>query len=42
LIPGPTGFYAALLVLLALAVALVGLGWRIYRRLQNRLPATGE
>jgi type IV secretory pathway TraG/TraD family ATPase VirD4 len=42
LIPGPTGFYATLLVLLALAVALVGLGWRIYRRLQNRLPATGE
>jgi type IV secretory pathway TraG/TraD family ATPase VirD4 len=42
LIPGPTGFYATLLVLLALAVALVGLGWRIYRRLQNHLPAAGE
>jgi type IV secretory pathway TraG/TraD family ATPase VirD4 len=42
LIPGPIGFYTTLLVLLALAVALAGLGWRIYRRLLNRLPATGE
>jgi hypothetical protein len=31
-----------LLVLLALAVALAGLGWRTYQRLQNHLPATGE
>jgi type IV secretion system protein VirD4 len=42
LIPGPTGFYGTLLVLLALAVALVGLSWRIYQRLRNRLSATGE
>jgi type IV secretion system protein VirD4 len=42
LIPGPAGFYATLLALLALAVALIGLGWRIYQRLQNRLPATEE
>jgi type IV secretion system protein VirD4 len=41
LIPGPIGFYATL-VLLALAVALVGLGWRIYQRLLRRLPGTRE
>jgi type IV secretion system protein VirD4 len=42
LIPGPAGFYATLLLLLAVAAALSLLGWRAYWRLQASLPDTGR
>jgi type IV secretory pathway TraG/TraD family ATPase VirD4 len=42
LIPGPVGFYAALLVLVAITIALIGAGWRIYTRLHGGLPGTGN
>jgi type IV secretion system protein VirD4 len=42
LIPGPAGFYATLLLLLAVAGALSLVGWRAYWRLQASLPNTGR
>jgi hypothetical protein len=42
LIPGPTSFYATLLVLLALALALVGLGWRTYGDCRTTSPQPGS
>jgi type IV secretion system protein VirD4 len=42
LIPGPTGFYLTLLVLLGLTVALTYLGRRGYQRLQTVLPGGGQ
>jgi hypothetical protein len=41
LIPGPAGFYATLLVIVTLTIALLVVGWRIHTRLQDRLPGTG-
>jgi type IV secretion system protein VirD4 len=41
LIPGPAGFYATLLVLAGLTVALLLAGWHGYHRLQAALPGTG-
>jgi type IV secretion system protein VirD4 len=40
LIPGPVPFYSTLLVLGVLGIALLALGWRVYRRLEERLPGT--
>jgi type IV secretion system protein VirD4 len=40
LIPGPIGFYSTLLVLLILTITLLAVGWRAYRRLEERLPGT--
>jgi type IV secretion system protein VirD4 len=42
LIPGPAGFYATLLLLLAVAATLSLVGWRAYWRLQASLPNTGR
>jgi type IV secretion system protein VirD4 len=42
LIPGPAGFYATLLLLLAVAAALSLVGWRAWGRLQASLPDTGR
>jgi type IV secretion system protein VirD4 len=42
LIPGPTGFYLTLLVLLVLTVVLTHLGRRGYQRLQTVLPGGGQ
>jgi hypothetical protein len=42
LIPGPAGFYATLLLLLAVAAALWLVGWRAWWRLQASLPDTGR
>jgi len=41
LIPGPTGFYATLLVLAGLTVALLLVGWRSYQWVQAILPGVG-
>ncbi len=40
LIPGPAGFYATLLVLLALTVVVLLAGWHAYWRVQAALPGT--
>ena len=42
LIPGPAGFYATLVALAALTFTLLGLAWRMCRRLQERLLGTGD
>jgi type IV secretion system protein VirD4 len=42
LIPGPTGFYLTLLVLLILTVVLTNLGRRAFLRLQAVLPGGGQ
>jgi type IV secretion system protein VirD4 len=42
LIPGPTGFYLTLLVLLVLTVVLTHLGRRAFLRLQTVLPGGGQ
>ena len=42
LIPGPTGFYLTLLVLLGLTVVLTNLGRRAFLRLQTVLPGGGQ
>lgn len=42
LIPGPAGFYATLLVMVTLTIALLVVGWRIHTRLQDRLPGIGD
>jgi type IV secretion system protein VirD4 len=40
LVPGPVGFYSTLLILVVLTIALAVVGWRGYRRLEERLPGT--
>jgi hypothetical protein len=40
LVPGPAGFYSTLLILLILTIALAVVGWRTYRRVEERLPGT--
>src|SRR5206468_10928090 len=40
LIPGPVVFYSTLLALLVSTVTLLAVGWRSYRRLEERLPGT--
>jgi type IV secretory pathway TraG/TraD family ATPase VirD4 len=42
LIPGPAGFYATLLALLAVAIVLLAAAWRGYWRLQQALPGGGR